>query len=169
MFWVIRKRQWSRNHFRRRNHWQIMLTKVLMNWKIWKRLWSQSVGRMQIILMVRLKDIQDGLILIVSLRKIYTTEPDFYKTYMKRIFKVKKWNRINRFSYRLIKNLSRQKCNQCTKLDCSIKSTRTRSNSCGKIRTDISVNYLLTRETSSGLTVETGASVTPEKRIPKNK
>ena len=38
-----------------------------------------------------------------------------------------------------------------------------------KIRTGISVNSGLMRETSSVLTGETRASVTPEKRIPINK
>ena len=43
------------------------LTKVLIHLKIWKRMWSQSVGRIQIIFRVGLKDLQDGLILIMSL------------------------------------------------------------------------------------------------------
>ena len=38
-----------------------------------------------------------------------------------------------------------------------------------KLRTDLSVNYGLTGETSSGLTGETRASVTLEKCIPKKK
>ena len=37
-----------------------------------------------------------------------------------------------------------------------------------KIQTDISDNYGLTGETSSGLIGETRKSVTPEKHIPKN-
>ena len=35
-------------------------------------------------------------------RKKYTIELDFLKIFMKRILKVKTWNRIKRFSYRLI-------------------------------------------------------------------
>ena len=69
-------------------------------------------------------------------------------------------------SYYLINNFSRKKCNKCTKLNYLIRSTSTRSNSGGKIRTDLSINYRLTGETSSGSTGETRASVTPEKRIP---
>ena len=37
------------------------------NWKIQKRQWSQSVGRIQISLRVGINDIQEGLILIVSI------------------------------------------------------------------------------------------------------
>ena len=42
------------------------LKKVLKNWKIQKRQWSQYVGRIQISLRVSIKDLQDGLILIMS-------------------------------------------------------------------------------------------------------
>ena len=45
------------------------LTKVLKNWKIRKMQWSQSIGRIQIILRVGLKDPQDGLILIISFQR----------------------------------------------------------------------------------------------------
>ena len=50
------------------------LINILKTWKIWKRQWSQSVGRIQISLRVSLKDIQDGLFLIVSLKNknLYT-------------------------------------------------------------------------------------------------
>ena len=48
---------------------------------------------------------------------------------MKIMLKVKIWNRIKRFLYSLINNLSRQKFKQCTKLDYSIRSTSTRNNS----------------------------------------
>ena len=42
------------------------LTKVPENWNILNKQWSQSVGRVRISLRVSLKDIQDGLILIMS-------------------------------------------------------------------------------------------------------
>ena len=57
------------------------LTKVLKNWNILNRQWSQSVVRTHISLRFGLKDPQDGLIfiLIFFYRKYSTLEPDLYK------------------------------------------------------------------------------------------
>ena len=61
----------------------------------------------------------------------------------------------------LPKESIKKNVNQWTKLDYSIRSTRTRSNIDGHTSTDISVNY--------GLTGETREIVTPGKRIPRKK
>ena len=91
--WVIGKWRWSWLHCRRKNHQQRILTKVminwqtfhwwrrdlqqriltevLMNWQIWNSKCSQFSGRIYISLRVSLKDLQDGLNLIVGLKKQY--------------------------------------------------------------------------------------------------
>ena len=61
--------------------------KVTENWKIWNRKWSKYVGRIQISLRVSLKDLQDGLILITSLKQILhlnqTSIKTLWKVYLK--------------------------------------------------------------------------------------
>ena len=102
IFWVIRNRKWSRRHSWKINHWQRMLKKVLMNWQIrhcWrinirqrmltkvlmnsqilKRHWSQSSVRVWKSFRVSIKDIQNGLNFIVSLKTTLSTiHSEFYK------------------------------------------------------------------------------------------
>ena len=65
---------------------------------ILKRQCSQSVREIQISLRVSVKDLQYGLIFIVSFykRNFSTLEPDLYKTFINGILRVTTWNRIKR-------------------------------------------------------------------------
>ena len=67
------------------------------------------------------------------LRKIYLhLNQTPIKKIMKRILMVKKWNPIKQFFVPFEKEYTKKKCNQCTKLDYSIRSNSTRSNSGGQ-------------------------------------
>ena len=108
-----------------------------------------------------LKDLQDGLNLIVIFFNIQLIQTSI-KNILIGILKVKTRNCIKRFSYRLIKNILRKKCKKGTKLDDSLRSTSTRSNSGGQT-SNWSICFVRSnRIKSSGLTGETRASVTPE-------
>ena len=85
---------------------------------------------------------------------------------MKKILKFKTRNCIQPSFYCLIKNLSIKRLKNVPNLITQSEAPAQEVIVVDKLRTDISVDSILTGETISVLTGETRASVTPEERIP---
>ena len=120
-------------------------------------------------LSVNLKDLQDGLNLIMGFLKqnLLLLIQNSIKSFFLRIFRIKTRNCIQRLLHRLIKNLSRQVMKKGPNMITQSETPVPEEIEVHKYRRYMSDFSAATRET--GLTVGKRASVTPVKHIPKKK